>query len=155
MKLTGMKWKGVKMIGMPSEWYHSYVIFHSTPFQAFSNDEGMTEWGEMRVFSEVEKKSEARKTSHSTVILSFQHHSTLMIWNAPLNDTGMIRNGLWMNESGAVSYKETDYWAPPMYYCSTPIDSMPITRTDLEHHWSLLFAASSMWGGKVCMPLIR
>ena len=86
-------------------WMISFLCYFS--FQPFSNDEGMTEWGEMRVFSEVEKKSEARKTSHSTVILSFQHHSTLMIWNAPLNDTGMIRNGLWMNESGVVSSEET------------------------------------------------
>ena len=36
-------------------WMISFLCYFS--FHPFSNDEGMTEWGEMRVFSEVEKKN--------------------------------------------------------------------------------------------------
>ena len=71
-------WNEVRMSRMTTEWYPSIVIFIPCHFLAFWNDQGMTEWGGMMVFLEVDKNTEFWDTSHPATIRSFQPHSFVL-----------------------------------------------------------------------------
>ena len=73
-------WNEVRMSRMTTEWYPSIVIFIPCHFLAFWNEKGMTEWGGMMVFLEVDKNTEFWDNSHPATIRSFQPHSFLWNW---------------------------------------------------------------------------
>ena len=75
---------GVKMNGMPSDWYLSIVIFIPGHSELTENDQMRRNEG---VFGSGQKYWILRH-------LSFWHHSVIL---------SSLRNGVWMDESGAVS----------------------------------------------------
>ena len=83
-------WNEVRMSRMTTEWYPSIVIFIPCHFLAFWNDQGMTEWGGMMVFLEVDKNTEFWDTSHPATIRSFQPHSFVEWCQNDWNGLGML-----------------------------------------------------------------
>ena len=92
-------WNEVRMSRMTIEWYPSIVIFIPCHFLAFWNDEGMTEWGGMKVFLEVDKNTEFWDTSHPATIRSFQPHSFVLKLSKIL-----LRNDVRMTEMALECY---------------------------------------------------